>query len=90
MNNEVQGTVTLNVLQMTNLNVKEFLTKFHEDNIIDTKVLLTLSDGSVHTFHVCEVIRAIITSFMINDEECVPTENEKASKPVNLLTKISV
>jgi hypothetical protein len=46
--NEVQGTATLHLIMNTEMDEEIFTTKFHEDNIIDVKVQVTLSDGSVH------------------------------------------
>jgi hypothetical protein len=46
--NEVQGTATLHLIMNTDMDEETFTNKFHEDNIIDVKVQVTLSDGSVH------------------------------------------
>jgi hypothetical protein len=71
MKNEVQGTVKYNLLYKTDMNMETFMTKFHQDNIIDMKVTATLSDGSVHIFQVCELLEAAITSFELDGKEMV-------------------
>jgi ethanolamine utilization protein EutQ (cupin superfamily) len=71
MKNEVQGKATIEVYYKTTMSVEEFLQKFHKDNIIDQKQIVTLSDGSVHTFQVCDMTDAFITSFLVDDEEIV-------------------
>jgi hypothetical protein len=48
MMNEVYGEATLHLIAKTELNEELFNMKFHEENIIDVKVQVTLSDGSVH------------------------------------------
>jgi hypothetical protein len=98
MKNEVQGTATLDMLFKTDMSVEEFLHKFHKDNIIDQKVIVTLSDGSTHTFEVYDMVNSIVTSFIVDDEEMVEEDipmnkvvdiKEKATK-LDLVTKIAL
>jgi hypothetical protein len=77
MRNEVLGTVKYKLIHNTNMSMEEFFTKFHQDNIIDMKVTATLSDGSVHTFHVCELLEALITSFEEDGKEMIGDIKEK-------------
>lgn len=88
MANEVQGSATFHVVQKTNMSVDEFFHKFHEDNIIDQKLTVTLSDGSVHTFQVCNMENPIITSFIENDEEMVE-EDIQMNKVVQIKEKVT-
>jgi hypothetical protein len=67
MANEFQGTATLALLHETDMTPEEFLIKFHEDNIIDAKLQITLSDGTVHTLSVCGIVKINMTD--CNDEE---------------------
>lgn len=96
--NEVQGLATFHVLYKTNMSVEEFLHKFNENNIIDQKVVVTLSDGTQHTFQVYEYIAGLINSFVVNDEEIVEEDidmkniveiKEKVTK-LDSVTKIAL
>jgi hypothetical protein len=90
--NEFQGKVEYNLLYKTDMGMEEFMLKFHQDNIIDMKVLATLSDGSVHTFNVCELLKAVITSFEVNGEEMVfdDVENKEKITKINSVIKIAI
>lgn len=96
--NEVQGSATFHVLYKTDMNVEEFIHKFHEDNMIDQKLVVTLSDGSVHTFQVYEYIAGIVNGFLVNGEETIEEDinmknvidlKEKATK-LDSVTKIAL
>jgi hypothetical protein len=89
-NNEVQGIVKYHLIHKTGMNMEEFMTKFHHDNIIDMKVTATLSDGSVHTFQVCELLEALITNFEVDGEEMVTEQEENKKKITKLNSKNSV
>lgn len=98
-NNEVQGSVTLNLLYKTDMNVEEFLHTFNDDNIIDLKVVVTLSNGSIHTISCAEYVKGIINSFIVDDEELVEEEidmknvvelKKKVTKSNDSVTKIAL
>jgi hypothetical protein len=82
--NEVQGIVTYHLIHNTDFGIEEFTNKFHQDNIIDMKVIATLSDGSVHTFTVCELLRATVTNFEVDGQEII-TEQEENKKKITKL-----
>lgn len=86
--NEVQGSATFHVLYKTDMNMEEFIHKFHEDNMIDQKVVVTLSDGSVHTFQVYDYISGIVHSFIENGEEMVE-EDFKMKNVVEIKEKVT-
>jgi hypothetical protein len=88
--NEVQGEAKYQLLYKTDMGVEEFMTKFHEDNIIDMKVQITLSDGSVHMMHVCEILNATVTNFEIDGEEVITQEEESKKKITKLNDRNSV
>jgi hypothetical protein len=88
MKNLVQGTVMYHLLHETNMSMEEFMAKFHQDNIIDMKVHCTLSDGSVHIFQVCELLKALITSFEVDGEEMIHGESEEKEKITKLNTSV--
>jgi hypothetical protein len=88
MTNIAQGTAAYHLLYQTDMNMEEFLHKFHEENIIDQKVMVTLSDGSVHTFHVYEYIKGIISSFIVDDEETIDDEIDMKNV-INLKEKVT-
>lgn len=77
---EVQGEIKLYVLQETELTIKDFLTKFHKDNIIETKLQFVLSDGSIHALHVCDLLEGIIKSFIVDGEDMTNEIKELVTK----------
>jgi predicted PolB exonuclease-like 3'-5' exonuclease len=90
MNNVVQGTVKYDLLYKTDMSMEKFMTKFHQDNIIDMKVIATLSDGSVHTFQVCELLEGLVTSYEVDGEEMITEQIEDKKKITKLNNKNSV
>jgi uncharacterized protein YihD (DUF1040 family) len=90
MANEVQGELKLYVLQETDLNLTDFLIKFSKENIIDAKLQIVLSDGSVHTLHVCDILeRMMINSFLIDGKDVIQTEI-KATKQETSVAKVAI
>jgi hypothetical protein len=89
-NNEVQGVVKYSLIHKTDFGVEEFMNKFNQDNIIDMKVVTTLSDGSVHTFQVCELMEALITNFEVDGEEIITEQPENKKRITKLNKKNSV
>lgn len=77
MKNFVQGEATYHLVHETDYSMEEFLMKFQKENIIEMKLLTTLSDGSVHTFTVCELLKAVVTSFEVDGEEIMEDSIEK-------------
>jgi hypothetical protein len=68
--------------------MEEFLMKFHQGNIIDMKLNVTLSDGSLHTFEVCELLEALVTSFEVDGEEMIVENNTAEEK--KKITKLNL
>jgi hypothetical protein len=88
--NEVQGVLKVYVLGETEFNLKDFMRKLHDSNIVDSKLQITISDGTVHEFNVCEYLEATIQSFIIDGEEVISEEinqKEKVTKLLPLVTK---
>lgn len=56
MSFDALGTAELYLTKVTNLKPEQFEVKFHEQNIIDAKLQLTLSDGSVQLIDVMEIL----------------------------------
>lgn len=48
MKKVIEGVAEVFLTTETSMSVEEFMNKFHPENIIDQKLQLTLSDGSVH------------------------------------------
>jgi predicted PolB exonuclease-like 3'-5' exonuclease len=88
--NEVQGIVKYSLIHKTDFGLEEFVNKFNQENIIDMKVVATLSDGSVHTFQVCELLEALITNFEVDGEEVITEEPENKKKITKLNNRNSV
>jgi predicted PolB exonuclease-like 3'-5' exonuclease len=88
MKNLVQGKATYQLLHETGFSLEEFLTKFHQDNIIDMKLNVTLSDRSVHTFEVCELLEALVTSFEVDGEEMIV--EDKTAEEKKKITKLNL
>jgi hypothetical protein len=89
-NNEVQGIVKYSLIHKTDFGLEEFVNKFSQENIIDMKVVTTLSDGTVHTFQVCELLEALITNFEVDGEEIITEEPEDKKKITKLNNRNSV
>jgi hypothetical protein len=91
--NEVQAELKVYVLGETELGVNDFVRRFHESNIVDSKLQITISDGTVHEFQVCEYLEAVIKSFSVNGEDVISEEinhichKEKIANCVDLATK---
>jgi hypothetical protein len=94
MKNTMVGKVTLTVLFNTDMDVKEFIAKFQEDNFVGGKAKFVISDGNEHEMDICDVENGVIHSFMIDGEEVVDDQivvtKQTVTKPENLVTKISV
>lgn len=78
MANTVQGSTTLYFLQETTLSREEYATKFNHENIIDMKLQITLSDGSVHMVSIMEVLDGKVVEFLEDEEKEKTTETEKS------------
>jgi hypothetical protein len=88
--NEVQGIVKVYLLGETEFDLNEFVKKLHHSNVIDSKLVLTISDGTVHELQVCEYLEAIIKSFTVNGEETINEEidqKENVAKVIPLATR---
>lgn len=82
--NEVQAELKVYILQQTEMGVNEFITKFNEGNIINMKMEITLSDGSVHQTQLCELLDGVIKSFIVNGEEQIEEDINKTEKIAKL------
>jgi hypothetical protein len=78
--NEVQAELKLYVLQETDFDVNEYITKFNESNIVNVKLEITLSDGSVHKTSICEMLDGVIKSFIIDGEEKITKDMNKKER----------
>jgi hypothetical protein len=61
--NDVYGSVKLALLKGTDLSEESFYETFQKENIIAAEFKLTLSNGSVHTFEVSEVLKMLWDQF---------------------------
>jgi hypothetical protein len=87
--NEVQVELKLYTLQQTEMDLNEFMNKFNDCNIVDTKLQVTLSDGSIHYAQVYDYLEAVIKSFLVDGEETIQEDinnKEKIAKLENLAT----
>jgi hypothetical protein len=76
MKNQAQGLVNLYLLKDTTLNEETFNTKFHTENIVTAKLEFVLSDGSIHSVNVMELMDLNWISFQKNED----TNEEEATK----------
>lgn len=92
MTNLVQGEATYHYLYETEMNMEEIMVKYHPDNIIDMKLSIMLSDGSVHKVQLCNLLKATIESFVVDGEEMYEEDikdKEKITK-INSVIKIAI
>ena len=92
MTNLVQGEATYHYLYETEMSMKEIMVKYHPDNIIDMKLTIVLSDGSVHNVQLCNLLKATIDSFVIDGEEVLEEDikDKKKITEINPVIKIAI
>lgn len=80
--NQAQGLATLYLLKDTDMNEEEFKQVFHKDNIIGIDPInVRLSNGSVHKFHVADILNLMsIDSFETNETEEKATDTKISDK----------
>jgi hypothetical protein len=88
--NEYQGKVSYHVLYNTDMKMEEFMNKFHQDNIIDMQIQITLSDGSLHTVQVCDLLDAVVTSYVEDGEEVFNNDIIEKEKITNMGSVIKI
>lgn len=69
MKNQAQGLATLYLLKDTKMNEETFNTKFHPENIVAANLQFTLSDGTVHTVNVMELMDLEWSTFQNNKKD---------------------
>jgi hypothetical protein len=92
MTNIIQGEASYHYLYETEMSLEEIMAKYHPDNIIDMKLTIMLSDGSIHKVQLCNLLKATIDSFIVDGEEMLEEDikdKEKITK-MNPVIKIAI
>lgn len=69
MNNVAHAVASFYLLVNTHLTEEEFCNKFTKENIIASKIEMTLPDGSVHSVSFADLLTIKVEEFEDNTEE---------------------